>query len=627
MTSLFSNLFVFFLLCSISTFAQEFKPQLNHKIDFEEFSGEPLANKYGNVSSIKVVYELRTQKLHFINSHNYKNHLQFCQKQLGYIDGAGNFLTRNYSNTSKRKYLLANINYFHSTNTYVLDLSPVDEMEEKYIVQMYNLVAKNTYVGKNLIFLINSPRLQKIDSSLSTQIPTILPSEIYGQQTFQAVSKYSNVGKLRIVENVKELKTPLLPTDIIVLKKIPNYLPGVAGIIVTEFQTPLSHISILGLNRKIPICAYTNAFDNNKIESFEGKQVKFEVLADTFLLSLDTSNIHLQRTKSITLTCDLTVDSLLLVNEITQHYSNCVGSKAANFGELHKISQKADFRIPEGGMAIPFYFYKEHITGSKAEKYINQLLSAPPTNPEDLQKQLERIQKYILKKNVNPTLIAEIEAELRKTEYKKFRFRSSTNAEDIDGFSGAGLYTSKTGILDNKKKSIELAIKKVWASLWTYNAYVERDYFNINQKEVVMGILVHRAFPKEKVNGVAITKNIYRKESRGFVVNAQLGNENVVKPSPGVTCDQFICFPADANKIYKEKIVIDVITYSSLNDGNLVMTEEEIQHLANQLEIIKRYLSPNISARNYPKIGYDVEFKLNGKNRNLYIKQVRPYND
>ena len=47
--------------------------------------------------------------------------------------------------------------------------------------------------------------------------------------------------------------------------------------------------------------------------------------------------------------------------------------------------------------------------------------------------------------------------------------RSSSNSEDLPNFSGAGLYSSVANVRD-ETKLIE-AVKKVWASLWKFEAY------------------------------------------------------------------------------------------------------------------------------------------------------------
>lgn len=610
-------------------YSQEYLHVLKNKTDYDSLCGAPLTQAYGNVTAIKVLYDLKSDSLYYLSSAKFDNHFDFCEAKLNYIDGMGNFFKRNYSNGPQRKYLLANINYFNSFDKYVIDISPIDLMTPGQIVQMYRLVKNSTFEKNKLYFLINSPRLLILKDTLKTCIQTMDASEIYGKLSYQAISQYKNTGTLRLVEDIEKISEPIKPSDIIVLKNIPNYLPPVAGVIVTEFQTPLSHISILGINRKIPICAYTKAFNNSNINNYLGKQVKFTVKADTFFIEPDTSKHIASKAVQIDLKLDLSADSLMDVEYLSESSSNIVGSKAANFGVLYKLSKQANFKTPESAFAIPFYFYVRHAKKSRADKLIHRLIRNVPENPDELKAKLKKIQKRIKKTHVDRTLINAVENKLLSDgTYTRFRFRSSTNAEDIKGFSGAGLYTSKTVDLKKRKKSIEKALQNVYASLWSYKAFSEREYFNMDQEKIAMGILVHRSFPNEQVNGVALTKNIYRRNSNGFLINAQLGNESVVKPKPGVTCDQFLCFPAKSNAIYNDKIVVDVITFSSLNENKLVMTETEIQNLANQLEIIKKhYTGPDMNNWTYLRMGYDIEFKLDGQTRQLYIKQVRPYND
>ena len=127
---------------------------------------------------------------------------------------------------------------------------------------------------------------------------------------------------------------------------------------------------------------------------------------------------------------------------------------------------------------------------------------------------------------------------------------------------------------------------------------------------------------------LAITSNLYRNEYLGFVVNAQLGDESVVQPSDKVRCDQFICYPDNPVGYYgRSEGGIDIINYSSLNNGQLVMTTDEIQELANILELIKRrYLRNHYIQTSYLHFALDLEFKLDKDTRDLYIKQMRVYN-
>jgi hypothetical protein len=497
---------------------------------------------------------------------------------------------------------------------------------------LYELVAKAAFFKNDLRFLLNSARLQHDRDPLKKRIPLIDPSDIYLNLTYQAISKYSNNGVLKFIKDIESEKDHLDPNDIIVIDKTPSFLPTVAGIIVTEFQTPLSHLTILGLNRKIPICAYKSAFDNVAVKKFDRQKIFFTVKSDSFFIepANDINNNHGIR-KAINLQADLSVDTLTEVKYMDKKAYRYVGNKASNFGILYKLSKKAKFKVPEAAFAIPFYFYKQHIEKSAAKAFINKVLydTAIRSRMDSLKIYLASIRNEIINTPIDSGLLMAVNAKIKTLgDYAALRFRSSTNAEDAKGFSGAGLYASETGKINSSKKPVDKAIKEVWSSLWSYEAFSEREYYSIQQENVYMGILVHRAFPAENVNGVAITKNLYRTESYGFVINAQLGDEKVVKPKNGNRCDQFICYPNNVNNLYENKNAVDIISFSNLNNGKLIMTDIEIQNMANQLEIIKQYFyNQSFTNKPYLDFGLDVEFKLDGDNRDLYIKQIRIYND
>ena len=174
-------------------------------------------------------------------------------------------------------------------------------------------------------------------------------------------------------------------------------------------------------------------------------------------------------------------------------------------------------------------------------------------------------------------------------------------------------------------KTIEKAILDVWSSFWNFRAFQERDLFGINHESCAMGVLVHRSFPDEKANGVLVTRNLYRDRYDGITVNVQLGEESVVKPEPGVTCDEFYCH----NFNYLGSFVVDYRSTSSLNNGKPILTETEIKKLFDISPVLERkmYLlwqKRKMAKKNYP---LDIEFKYLGGEKQLYIKQARAYMD
>ena len=624
------------LIASWSLFAcSQVKPQQIKSFgDFEARSSQPLYQKYGQVSAVKVVYDNRTNQLHFLYASEFEYHHEFCEQKLGYYKSLSEFNDENYSGEDDRPFLLANINYYQSLDKFAVELGPSDRMNAKQLIKLFEAIKSNVYFGNKLYLMMSSSHIISLENELPTSIPRLTPEEVYANQTYQPLSKHTNFGRVVIITNWQEQSKDIRSTDILFLEDIPASFPLVAGVIVTQFQTPLSHVSLLGHNRKIPVCAYTKLFEQKDLLAFSGKTVKYTVEQDTFRIEIANVTLNgMERSKTpIKLKCDLTMDTLIRAQYISERDSKCIGNKAANFGLLYEYSKKIDFKTPESAFAIPFSFYKKHAIRSGIEPLLQTLLSKDNMNRDQasIEADLKAIQDKIMSTPMDATLLASLENMiLLMGDDRRFRFRSSTNAEDREGFSGAGLYTSKTGELGNPNKSIDKAIKQVWASLWSYGAFMEREAFNMDHSTVAMGILAHRSFPDEAVNGVAITTNLYRDNYLGFVVNAQLGNENVVNPTSGVSCDQFICYPDEKIAGYgRNGGGIDIITYSSLNNGKLVMTNEEIEHLANVLEQIKRqYLRKHYTDKSYLNFGLDLEFKLDAETRQLYIKQMRIFNN
>jgi len=136
------------------------------------------------------------------------------------------------------------------------------------------------------------------------------------------------------------------------------------------------------------------------------------------------------------------------------------------------------------------------------------------------------------------------------------------------------------------------------------------------------------------VNGVAVTKNLYRSYDFGFVINMQRGEEEVVSPAPGVICEQVISYMNNNfADFYNKNRSADWISYSNLNANNSLLTADELMQLTLQLESIKKYfydLYKLWSKKEYRNFAMDVEFKLleTPDNKRVFLfKQARPYNN
>ena len=174
------------------------------------------------------------------------------------------------------------------------------------------------------------------------------------------------------------------------------------------------------------------------------------------------------------------------------------------------------------------------ITGSTLREEIYNRLSAYPTYPPPdmaaLSADLRMIRRMFRDNTVasfTPMHIVSVQAALLDPQYgfdfnAKMRIRSSTNVEDSEQFTGAGLYDSYSGCLADEfdadqtgpsicdpnkpdERGIFRAIRRVFASFYNENAFLERLRQSINEQDVGMALLTHHSFPDEieLANGVA----------------------------------------------------------------------------------------------------------------------------
>ena len=188
------------------------------------------------------------------------------------------------------------------------------------------------------------------------------------------------------------------------------------------------------------------------------------------------------------------------------------------------------------------------------------LSSHPPRTPLGDVLAAGGIRALIESRPVAAATLDAITAELSRT-YAGYdataglRFRSSSSVEDIEGFNGAGLYTSYTGYLqpdrladpDDRDKTIERALLRAWGSYWSYEAFEERRLAQIDHMSGAMGLTVHARFDDdlERNNGVA-TFTFVPKDPSGAAgaggaaigddavleINVQQGSVAVTNPDP-----------------------------------------------------------------------------------------------
>lgn len=629
---------IFLLQCFFQrTDAQsvDFLNQINSSIDFRILSGEPLVSKYTNINSVKVLVRKSNNEVYFINSKNYKLHFEFVNLYLKESADLEEFNANNYSDSKQRKYYLPNLNYDGVSNRFFIDFSAADNISIDNVCLVHRAIQQNLKLTDSLYILLSNPKLLSSAEYLKVKgIPVISPREIYLEQKLQIISQGVSCGKLIRFKTSEDAKSNDYSSNILIVEGNTNDIPLCRGIISLSLQTPLSHICILSRKRGTPAIAFPDYKSGSISPGLENTEVCFIVQNDSFRIIPFNESIQAdfepKKKKEIILKIDTLTRSILDLKEINAQDVKTVGAKAANLGEITKIKKFAA-NLPEGACAIPIAFYCDHIKKSGADSLINKL-DNPLLSHEERVQILSDIRKKIQKTPIDKALLDSIEYKLRSYNLgNNFRFRSSSNAEDREFFSGAGLYDSKTVVLGDSIKTIEKAIKKVWTSLWSLRACEERKFSNIDNQTVGMGILVHRSFPAEKANGVIITRNLYRDVPYGFIFNVQAGDVSVVQPDDSVQCDQFISYYNLGTTMFNKPNSTEYLTFSSINNEIPVLTDEQIKFLTQQAELIKQhfyYRRDNWKTKEYKDFALDIEFKVDtdiSGNLKIYIKQVRPF--
>ncbi len=609
---------------------------LKTEAQFSMLEGEPLSQKYGGITAVKVLYDIKNKSVYFINSKRYKFHFEFARSQLAYQDDLYKFNENNYHPNLRREYVFATINHYKGSNLYTYEFASSEKMSAEAFLS-YEMVKKKIFVGDQLRFFPATAEQITDTKKLDATLNLISAAEVFQHIHYQPIVAKESYGYLRRIELGQLNKSIISKRDIILLNGTPNEVPLSAGVITSQLQPPLSHINILCHNRGTPMMASRTIWDNQHVASLSNQLVHLIISHDTF--SIEKANIieaqaywAKSNRHSVSPVCDLSADTLIDLKYVTYNVLKFAGGKAAGFAELMKVQKKypADFMVPAGAFAIPFYFYQQHIQHPEIAALIAKLYadSTLQTKPDILKKNLKAIRKAIRLQPVNELLIQWVKEKMIAANCgPAFRFRSSTNAEDLPGFNGAGLYDSKTARLNDSTKTIEKAISAVWASLWNDRAYLERQYFGIPQQKVMMGILCHAAMGTEEVNGVAITRNIYRPEMSGNVINMQQGESSIVLPSDSVVSEHTILLVS--HTWGEPTFAIDYISYSSLNNNRPLLTEAEYKKLSLVLSYVKAYFYKNVDKRktDLSKYALDIEFKYIGPNRKLVLKQARVYND
>ena len=586
-----------------------------------EENGTPWVEYLNDVEYAKFIildFYTAEPKIYFINSNNYDLHADFA-----------NYLGINHLSPTLIKGQLIYNPHILSANgtlgTYAFNFSNNEAKPFETVQRTQELLAANMpYLTNNLSYFItaNNEQDYQDNSSLyqNSRVPVLFESDVYSGINYWGLNQSEGYGFFRLMApgEVPDSR------DIVLYEALPNSLPRVGGIITSVIQTPLSHVNLRAIHDNVPNAFIRDPLLNDSISSLLGHYIYFKTNQSSYELreaTLEEVNAWYENKRPTTEQnppLNLSYKSILPLNDISFGMYDGFGAKVANVATMRTFGF-AEGTIPNG-FGIPFYFYQEFMKHNHFFEEIELMLqdSAFIADRTVRDTQLEELRDNI-EDAAMPGWMLDSLAEMQNSfpSGTSIRSRSSTNNEDLPGFSGAGLYDSKTH--HPNEGHISKTIKEVFASLWNLRAFEEREFYRVNHFKASMGVLCHPNFDDEKVNGVGVSADPVYNTENTFYLNSQLGEELITNPENTYPEELLLKRYPDGNENYS------VIQYSSLLDvDTLLMSDAQLDLLRQYLAVIHDRFAVLYNAVGNPTFAMDIEYKIDSTNQ-LAIKQARPW--
>ena len=617
---------IFFVLIVLfgakTAVAQKSLPAIRSQADFDKISITYDANTPYALPHVMIVIDRKDgNKIYYVNKKRYSFHKDFVNGTYLSLERGREFFVNNYIKPNRR-FILGTLAYQTPIKRWTFEFWEGDLIPAEQIQLAYDVINKTFFAP--VAFKPNSLRQDEASQSLAG-MQRVLQSDIAKEQAYQALNIAKGIGRIHIISKLDD-HVEIGSNEILVLDEVPVQLPPVAGIITSQPSTPLSHINLLAKGWGIP-----NAYIKNAKELFKQYDtywVTFETLRENYKIKRadnDQLRDYVRREKErsdlVKPRSDLSEKRLLSLGEQRSRSSIVYGGKSANLGEV--LNAKLPGIIVPNGFTIPFYYYDEFINRNGLDETIRELFDDQKFihDPAYRRQRLVELRQKIEGAEFDPELRRKV-LEKVASEYagKGLFVRSSSNSEDLPNFSGAGLYTTVPNV--RGEQQLIDAVKKVWASLWNFEAYEARERSGVAHSAVYMAVLIQEGINSES-SGVMISTDPFDNENKGAIyISAKRGLGIKVVEGQRIA-EQIIFRPrTNAIQVLTRSAEDSLLTFDEnggvkevpIEGDRVVLTNDVIRRLVRAATAIKRVFG----ARDQ-----DIEWAyMKGQ---IYIVQSRPF--
>jgi hypothetical protein len=559
-------------------------------------------------------------KIYYVNSQKFRFHKDFLLAN--YLIARGDDVFKPIYVDETRRFIVGTIAWQKPVEKFTWELWEGDLATAEHI-KLANEVINKTFFEK-VFYKPNSIRQEDVSANLGLE--RVLQSDIAKEQEYLALNTGKAVGRVHIIDKLDDT-VEIGDNEILVLKELPLNLPPVRGIIVAKPSSPLSHINILAKGWGIP-----NIYIKDADKLFKDK--------DTYVWELE-ANLTSYKWNPVDATklqtdfvspdqqippVNLKTKTLTGLKQMRKKDSVSFGSKSSNLGEM--LNSRIPNIIVPDGFTVPFYWYDRFMKENGFDKIIEELMDTNDFvhNPRVRRQKLEEFRNTIQGGKFDEELKAQIIRKWKTQLGGRGVFvRSSSNSEDLPNFSGAGLYSSVPNVKDADK--LVEAVKKVWASLWKFEAYEARVRNYVSQTDVYMSALIQVGVDMDR-GGVMLTKDPFDEENKNPVyISAVCGHNSNVVNNNGIP--EQILFNPKSNSVIVMTLSDQKNSLAFDDKGDLRETPDKCANPQT-----KRVLT-DLQARSLAKIALNIKRIFGNKkeqdiewgimNGRVYIVQARPY--
>ncbi|MCP4915152.1 MAG: phosphoenolpyruvate synthase [Oligoflexia bacterium] len=637
---------------------------------FQQLCGEMAGYPY-----VKIVVERDQGIVHFINDHKFKLHAKYIGKHI--LDIPEEKLLESIDDYNKTFYYGADRKFYlgilslvnrDKTSLFALETVEVDDMDVGMLQDFFQIIKENLISNVPLYLKpANYEQESAVESIPEKDLPRLLMHELMLNKSFIPLNNGKAKGRIRIFESYedyKEARDTIKWHDIIVMNKVPENIPRVAGIINGEHTAPLSHTNVLANGWGIPNAIQIDAIDDLLTRKLNKHWVEYEVQRDFQQVrineidqpadeELDTPNWFAQ--KVLLKAPEIEHIPIKSLNDVRMSESVSYGTKAANIGEVNHILNKGSQKLtgfyqieryprphlmehlakqlnvsPEEnlkeaanqfvrdnisvprGICIPFSVQQKFLAQSpQIQQTIGKLKMALELNAKEVDSLCIQLQQIIRKTPISDGLWEYIDGQIAEhlSGAQSFVVRSSSNAEDLEHFSAAGIYESYNHVTSAEK--VVKSIKEVWASLVSPRSVRLRQEVGISLDDCYMGVVIQEEI-KCDLGGVLVTTNPLnpKEDYRNVYINASSLSPNaIVEGASNSSQFLFNIVEGGGRTIVREKDTPDL---SLEQKGTL-----------KKLALIGKLLQSHFSPDYTYKLPADIEWAISGNK--IYLLQIRPY--